>query len=514
MSNPIAGKAIEDFEDLRATRSARASAPSSSSSCTTTTTNNQLRTDVNHLTRGNGRGEEEEEEEEEGNESAIDTSHMKQEKEEEQLQRGNIIDINRPETIDTEQTQQQQDLTMSTDDESDGDAELLNTLAQLHGIVHSAHMTHHVNQQECRDPYGREREVVDKKSMNAAHTDDRRDEESISGSISSTSSSSSSSSSLLRPTNECSDTALVSHRSMIDDGQIILEKSQPRLVDLREPTLLHPLDPLTRPTTGVMDESKSNYLWNQSITPIRSVNNAEKVNNDPLFHQDERKSSMATVRSVENRQQSIQDVHRNDSSSAQLKSMEHQPSSSFHRDITTIVERLLSDTFQCALVEVQQCTQQIEQLVDRMVSEAIDQVYRKDRGPSNAQGQMFTKAPFYAPSDDRCENPTDPWATQTILPSHLVEPMAASTTESNQEPPVPTAVFRPLSMRRRRLCRRPDSALVDNDLTKSTLTATVKNNSLDDSFCFTHAALCQVIHSVANIVSLSHTSPSSVEVRG
>ena len=91
MSNPIARKAIEDFEDLQATSSARASSPSSLTTTTTTTTNNQLGTDVNHLTRGNGRGEEKKKEEE-GNESAIDTSHMKQEKKEEQLQRRNIVD--------------------------------------------------------------------------------------------------------------------------------------------------------------------------------------------------------------------------------------------------------------------------------------------------------------------------------------------------------------------------------------------------------------------------------------
>jgi hypothetical protein len=105
-----------------------------------TTTNNSSPTAVNHLPL-------EIEKEEEENADAVNHPRIKLKKTQ-QSQDKNITNINIEQIANSEQEQQDHYQMISSDDESDNDSELLETLAQLHGLVHTPRLSSEINETE------------------------------------------------------------------------------------------------------------------------------------------------------------------------------------------------------------------------------------------------------------------------------------------------------------------------------------------------------------------------------
>lgn len=110
------------------------------------TTNNSSPTAVNHLLIEKNRGEEEE------NVDAINRSRIKLKKTQ-QSEDKNIININIEQITNCDKEQQDHYQMMNSDNESDNDSELLETLAQIHGLVHTSRLTsdQQINEKKTND---------------------------------------------------------------------------------------------------------------------------------------------------------------------------------------------------------------------------------------------------------------------------------------------------------------------------------------------------------------------------
>ena len=170
--------------------------------------------------------------------------------------------------------------------------------------------------------------------------------------------------------------------------------------------------------------------------------------------------------------------------------------------VIPIVDKLISDSIQAALVTVHQYTQHVEQLVNRVLTEAVDQVYREDYESSDVEDGEQTFDPFDRKFDhlwseqfqtfngdlfsNGIESEGDAWFTATQVPT---DRMSFESTGS----PSPSAVHSQDSPPAALLIDLSDSVVKGNDSLRYCLTASVKANNLDDSSAFPDSALSQVI---------------------
>jgi len=148
--------------------------------------------------------------------------------------------------------------------------------------------------------------------------------------------------------------------------------------------------------------------------------------------------------------------------------------SSFNIEILSIVEKLISNTLQLALNEINESNQQIEQVVKEILSEIINEIYNKDENISTKNLELIinwhnqTNKQLFDPFDQKFHNI---WINHFQTPDDLIN-------ENN----IDTTIFH--SNTNSSLLINPfDTFITDNDLMKYSLIDTVKKiNTNENSF--------------------------------
>ena len=392
---------------------------------TTTIINNCSVTVVNQATVG----------EDEGIDGAIDTSRREQKKEEEQLQTKSTIKHIVP--IAHGEHGQQQDQKMSSDDESENDSDLLNTLSQLHGLVQSP----------------RASLIQSPDDENSPSTDD------------------------LLPVSDGFQKRTIIFQHGIEKSTNNHQKKTGNSFSL------------TSSTSSIQftdDELHGNDLDSSSRTSPTSALAANE-HDIPLLHSQPALLTGPTSR-INHEDRLQQFDHSLDNSSSDS-------STDMSSAVVSIVDKLVSDSIQVALATVHQYSQHAEQLVQRVLTEAVYQVYNEDHSVEATfdpfdhlwtelfqtfDGNLFS---------NEIESDSDAWFTTTNMPTNPISLMSFDFTGTASYPAVHFQESQPASL----LIDLSDSAVTGHDSTRYCLSASVKANSLDDSCTFPDSALSKVI---------------------
>ena len=325
--------------------------------------------------------------------SIINSDSMKQKKEQ-QSQEENTTNNNIKQITNCEEEQPEYYQMMSSDDESDNDLELLTTLAQLHGLVHSPRLSSEINQNLdetdlLHKKIQQNEEEKRNSTLNLVRTPDndhydeeqkknyqRNDDKKPSILFTLTSSAlfndrkshssdinldSDASSSSITSMNELNNSMLSSNQFMIDNLQI-------------SNTNNNDLSQKTRTTTGNNDSNCDN-LCNQSTPHIVSSNKDSLFNHNDFTSYTNHSNDNLPSLTTQNLENIIKDIHTvtniihhdlfpNDefqqSDVIQIQqSPENMMSSSLDMQVISVVEELVSNTLRLALNKIDESNNQI-----------------------------------------------------------------------------------------------------------------------------------------------------------
>ncbi|CAF2921615.1 unnamed protein product [Rotaria sp. Silwood2] len=520
--NKIESKSVEHYENIqRSSSSLLISNSERNSRSNIKTTNNFSVTAVNHLLI---------EQEEEENVDAINSSSLI-EKKEEKLQKKTCSNINIKDMMNNKHEQQNRYQMMSSDDEFDNDLDLLNTLAQLHGLVYIPRLSSEINQKthEKIQQYGEEKSNIIHNLISNNNNDNdnqKKNNERINETISSkcfsltsltssglfdnNESDSIATSSLRASTNELNNSIASSNYLIIDD----LQKSN-KISNINND------DRVQQSTTRDNTDSNSNNLQNQSMS-YESLFNENTDNNDLMnylhwiiSHLDDDLKVSSTLHSIENSENIIQDnytdhtitniIHNNLLSNNEFqqsdiiiqkeKQQENHLLSSFDIDLIQIIEKLTLNILQLELDEINE-SKRVEYFVDHILSQAIYELNNEDNSLTVDNHEAVidwynqTNEPSLDPFDQAFDNM---WIKQFEESDDIIIEKNIDTISfysntfddsnlfsniSNQENDIQESLSSSL------LINSFDSAITTNNLTKYSLIESVRNINSDDSSIF------------------------------
>ena len=411
---------MENYQNKQQTSSLSVSNNEKSSPSDIKTTNNRSPADVNHLHI-----------EREENVDVVKHTTIKQEKEQ-QLEEKNILNT-KIKQITNSVEEQQQEMMNSDDEESDNDLELLNTLQQLHGLNQTPRLsTTEINNEKQENNCERKESTffsLTSLTSSALFNDD----ESQSADIIIDSDASSS---LVMSMNELNNPILSSNPLINDDLQ----------------------------TTTILNPTSFQNLLYRSI----STNNGDVDKNDLKNY----------LHWIINH---LNDDLQSSISNEQIQQEENKNLFSFDNEVIPIVEKSILDTHQSVLNEI---NQQIEHFVDRILSEAIFQVYNEESTLLNKT--LPTNKQLIDPFDqtfdqiwiNHFQSPDDP-----INPNNTFDQSNLFSAISNQANNIQEPILSPL------LINPFGSTTTHNDLMKYPLITSVTNINTDD-----RSILHKVIH--------------------
>ncbi|CAF1147757.1 unnamed protein product [Rotaria sp. Silwood1] len=394
--NKIESKSIEHYENIQQQSSPSSSLLSISNSeknsrSNIKTTKNVSVTTVNHLLR---------EKEEKENVDTINSSNLI-ENIEEKVQENSCSNINIKDIMNNKHEQQNHYQMMSSDDEFDNDLDLLNTLAQIHGLVYIPRLSSEANQKtnEKIQQYEQEKSniihnLISNNNDNEHHKKNNERKDETLPSICFSLTSLTSSGLLNNDESHCSDIifdsdATSSLITLTNESNSSITSSNHLIIDHLQQT-----------TTKNNTDSNSDDLQNQFMS-YESLFNDDTDNNDLIdylywiiSHLNDDLKSSSTFHSIENLENIIQDNHRvtniiqngilsnNEFQQSDIiiqseKQQENHVVSPINTDLRQIVEKLTSNILQLELDDIHE-SKRVENFVDQILSQAIYEVNNED----------------------------------------------------------------------------------------------------------------------------------------
>ncbi|CAF3470765.1 unnamed protein product [Rotaria socialis] len=480
--NKIQRKSIEHYKYLQQSSSLSVSNSEEYDPFNIKTTNNPSNTTtaaipVNHLLI-------QREEQEQENIDSINCRNIL-EKKEEKLDGESCSNVNIQDIVSNRQVQRNLHRMMSSDDEFDNDSELLNTLAQLHGLVYTPRLSSDNYNQNLNTTnlLNEKNQQQDKDLSNSIHCHESQKENnferkggqlpSTNFSLTSLTSSgllnddeshsvdimvdSDGSSSLITSTNEFNDSLILSNQLVIDDSQI------------RNTNMY---DSLHQTAMTINDNTNSDYLHNRSI-PCESLFTINTDNNDLITylhwiisHLNDDLQSSTPLNTIEHSNNEHQQSDRNQQENVMLSSVDI--------DIILLVEQLVSDVVQLVLDEINEAKRQAEHLADRILSQAIYEVNNEDNRLAidnlklNINHDVQTNEQLLDPFDQTFDSL---WTKQFQISNNIID-------ENNFDPISFYSNTFDESISPFSLFTNPfDTAITDNNLTQYSLIAFVRNNN-------------------------------------
>ncbi|CAF3662573.1 unnamed protein product [Rotaria sordida] len=489
IDNKIESKSIEHYQNIQQPSPSSASSLSISNSKKNSrsnikTTNNSSTTTVNHFLI---------DKEKEENVDAITSSSLI-EKKEEKLSEKTCSNINRTDIMNNKHEQQNHYQMMSSDDEFDNDLDLLNTLAQLHGLVYIPRLSSEINQKtnEQIQQYNEEKTSSKCFSLtsltssglfnnNESHSTDIIFDFNVA-------------SSLKASTNELNNSITSLNHFIINDLQKTNTISN---INNNNNHLQQ---------TTIRDNINSNFndLYNQSMSYESLLNDNTNLI-DYLHwlinHLNDDLKSPTKFHSIENLIQNNHTItntihHNNKFQQSNIIQEENRMLSSINTDITQIIEKLTSNILQLKLDEINESKQRIAYFVDQLLSQAIYEVNNEDHNlmVDNLESVMN----WHNQTDEQLLDPFDQtfdnmWMKQFEVSDDIInqnnidrisfysntfDESNLFSTISNQENPIQESLSSSL------LINSFDSSITTNNLTKYSLIESIRNINSDDSSIF------------------------------
>jgi hypothetical protein len=411
IENKIESELDENYQDKQQTSSLSVSNNEKSSPSNITTTNNRSPADVNHLLI-----------EQEENVDVINSTSIKQKKE--QQSQGKTIPSTKIKQITNSEEQHEYYQMMSSDDESDNDVELLNTLSQLHGLIQTPQLSTEINQKKNCERKDEQQPSNFYSLTSLTSSALFNDDESHTNDIILDSDASSS---LLMSRNELNTSILSSNQFINDDLQLTNRDNHNDLLQFNPTTV-----------QNLLYRSLSSNNENEDRDKFDLTNYLHWIINH------------------------LNDDLQSSSLSNEFQQQENKKLFSLDIEITPIIEN-----------------QQIEHFVDRILSQAIYEVYHED--PSLSNEDPTTNKQLLDPFDNQFhsdwishfQSPDDP-----INPTNIFDQTNLFSVISNQANTIEEPVPSPL------LINPFDSTITPNDSMKYSLITSVRNISTNDKSNF------------------------------
>ncbi|CAM4786372.1 unnamed protein product [Rotaria magnacalcarata] len=479
IQNQIQRKSIEHYKYPQQSSSLSISNSEEYDPFNTKTTNNPsttTTTPVNHLLI-------QREEQEQENIDSINCRNILEKREE------SCSNINIRHIVSNRQVQKNLHRMMNSDDEFDNDSELLNTLAQLHGLVYTPRLSSDNNNQKLNTTnlLNETNQQYDKDLSNTIHYHESQKENNFEGkggqlrstcfSLTSLTSSgllnddeshsvdimvdSDGSSSLVTSTNECNDSLILSNQLIIDDCQI-------------KNTNMY--DSLHQTAMRINDNANSDDLHKRSIS-CESLLTVNTDNNDFITYLHWILSRLNDDLHISTPLNTMEHSN-NEHQQSDMNQQENVMLSSVDIDIISLAEQLVSDVVQLVLDEINDVKRQAEHFVERILSQAIYDVDNEDNGLAidnlklNINNDTKTNEQLLDPFDQTFDSL---WTKQFQISNNVID-------ENNFDPISFYSNTLDESISSSSLFTNPfDTVITDNNLTQYSLIAFVRNNNIDQS---------------------------------